>query len=386
MTVVTQASLKGAKLASTATSDPVATASLSWRGTVYPAYRDNVLERVNAASQARAALDACMDADDAVDARVACYDALIHAYRHLVIVIHKELQSATRMALSCVVCVITMPGTVTDDGGVSAEEIATRLGALSTAARGLLGEASIARGLLLAGSLEGRWRVGQERALLGGRGKARRDAHAVDHVLTIVFTNVPQSKDKGVRPEELVQQYDALTGLAHDMGELAGEVGGADAEHLMDESAAAEARFSASRALFLGVAALAGGRADEAVVLLELAGERGRDALAKTQVCRTNSIATYRSQIVVTFLHCDNPSRRAPLWTLPPWTRCSSFWIHPPRCAVPPMPTAAPGSWLTRRGWLPGCRASRWSPGPPQLRRVDPGGSTAFWSTTWTSA
>lgn len=94
----------------------------------------------------------------------------------------------------------------------------------------------------------------------------------------------PQSKDKGVRPEELVQQYDALVALAHDMGELAGEVGGADAEHLMDEAAAAEARFMASRALFLGVAALAGGRAEEAVALLELAAQRGLDGLGKTQV------------------------------------------------------------------------------------------------------
>ena len=60
---------------------------------------------------------------------------------------------------------------VTDAGGVSAEEVAARLGALSTAARGLLGGASIERGLLLAGALEGRWRAGQERTLLGGKGK-----------------------------------------------------------------------------------------------------------------------------------------------------------------------------------------------------------------------
>lgn len=91
-----QSGLKGATLASTTSGAPAATASLSWRGTVYPAYRDNVLERLNAASQARAALDACMDSDDAVDARVACYDTLIRAYHNLVIVIHKELQSATR--------------------------------------------------------------------------------------------------------------------------------------------------------------------------------------------------------------------------------------------------------------------------------------------------
>lgn len=63
----------------------------------------------------------------------------------------------------------TLP--VTDAGGVSAEEVAARLGALSTAARGLLGEASIARGLLMAGFLEGRWRISQERVLLGGKGK-----------------------------------------------------------------------------------------------------------------------------------------------------------------------------------------------------------------------
>lgn len=91
-----QAGLKGAKLAPTSSSAPAATASVTWRGTIYPAYRDNVLERVQAASQARAALDACMDSEDAVDARVVCYDALIRAYHHLVIVIHKELQSATR--------------------------------------------------------------------------------------------------------------------------------------------------------------------------------------------------------------------------------------------------------------------------------------------------
>lgn len=92
----TQAGLKNATLTPSSSGAPTAaTASLTWRGTVYPAYRDKVLERVSATSQARAALDACMDADDAVDARVAAYDALIRAYHHLVIVIHKELQSAT---------------------------------------------------------------------------------------------------------------------------------------------------------------------------------------------------------------------------------------------------------------------------------------------------
>ncbi len=60
---------------------------------------------------------------------------------------------------------------MTDAGGVSAEEIGQRLSALSTAARGLLGEASITRGLLVASNLEAGWRRGQERALLGGKGK-----------------------------------------------------------------------------------------------------------------------------------------------------------------------------------------------------------------------
>lgn len=81
-----------------------------------------------------------------------------------------------------------------------------------------------------------------------------------------------------------MQQYDTLVGLAHDMGELAGEVGGADAERLMDESLAAEVRFAASRSMFLGIVALASGRAGEAAALLELAGQRAHDALAKAQV------------------------------------------------------------------------------------------------------
>lgn len=205
----------------------VSSAEVTWRGRTYRVANDQVAAALIKVGEAQAALGSCMDADSA-EGQLRARDALLKAYRGVLTAVHQQ------MAVG-----VADPAAGEEDGPAPLAE-------LSVAIRGLLGAAGMERYLVEAADLTSRWEAAQQRAVLGAKAKG---------------------KEKPARAEDLARVYDTLVGIATELGELAGEVGGRDAEALMDEGSAASARFEASRCFYVGAAALAGARYEDAHAL-----------------------------------------------------------------------------------------------------------------------
>lgn len=226
----------------------VSSTSITWRGRSYPVQGDKVAAALIKVGEAQAAVDQSMDAD-VVDEQLKLHDALLSAYQDVLRIIQQEL----------------VVGAAADNEASDSQSLAASLQELSVAVRGLLAAAAVQRYLVQAAALEQRWERTQQRAALGAK-KAK-------------------GKDKAAKPEEVARVYDTLVGLASEVQEVAGEVGGADAEALMDEGAAQQARFEAHRCFWVAAAALGAEQGDEAYVLFDRVLVLADTAVRKNKEC-----------------------------------------------------------------------------------------------------
>jgi signal recognition particle subunit SRP68 len=252
-----------------------ATSEVHWNGETLPVRDERCRVAVHAARELQTQLEEMSGSGNAdgdaasaimeglegpgseVGPRIALFDRTINAY--------SEAQAAVRAALQL------------GSQGSDAEKQREELTALGRALRGLELENTISRNLALAEAAAVRFDAFLRRQLSGKSG----------------------GKDRGERParaEDVARLYDTLSSNASELNDLAGEVGGAAGETLMDECAAKMAHFQAARCVYAAHALLVRGQNAAAAALFGRAEARCKQAVSKHDECASPDVAA-KSQL-----------------------------------------------------------------------------------------
>lgn len=238
------------------------TSELTWNGETLPVRDERCRVAVHAAQELEAQLRAAVRGEPMkgvegdgigatgaeVDPRIALYDRTINAY--------SEAMAAVRAAQQL------------SHQGADAETQRDELAGLGRALRGLELEHTIARNLALA------------------EGAATRLDAALTRQLASVSGKAPKEKaGRATRPEDVARLYDTLVANATELNDLAGEIGGARGEALMDDCAAKIAHYQAARCVYLSHSYLGGGQFAEAAALFQRAEARCKEATRKYDEC-----------------------------------------------------------------------------------------------------
>ncbi|KAI7837680.1 hypothetical protein COHA_008473 [Chlorella ohadii] len=230
-----------------------ATSSLSWNGESYAVRDDKIRVPLHTAQELQAELDGAMDVDAAgaggeLDARVSLFDRCINAYGEARAAIKSVLQLGA--------------------SGADSEQLRQELLSLDRAVQGLALELTIRRNLFLAADAEARFARTQRRQLSGSKASSK-----------------DGPRERPARAEDVVRLYDTLIANVLELNELAGHVGGAAGEMLMDDCAAKQAHYQAARCVFVAHSLLAGGKPREAAALFSRAADRCKHAASQYEGC-----------------------------------------------------------------------------------------------------
>lgn len=255
-------SSKLAALASEAQAQRAAsTSQIEWNGDTLPVRDERCRVAVHAAQELEVQLQAVLSSSSDimegveaggsdVDPCIEIYDRTINAY--------SEARAAVRAAAQL--------GHQGPDAEVQRQELA----ALGRALHGLELEHTIARNLALAAAPAVRFKRALRRQIgLDPSSKKAKDARG----------------ERPARPEDVARLYDTLVANATELNDLAGEVGGAAGESIMDDCAAKISHFQAARCLYAGHSYLAERQFAEAAALFERVVGRCAEASRKYDEC-----------------------------------------------------------------------------------------------------
>ncbi|KAK9825392.1 hypothetical protein WJX81_008451 [Elliptochloris bilobata] len=229
-------------------SGPAGVSAIVWHGVSYPVRADRMRSSLAQAAEAGRELDRALAAGERLDALVALYDCLSGQYN--------EAKGFVRHALAA----------ATSGSSSDAAEVVVDLRALNCAVTGTQLERAIERSALLLADVRARFALSQQ------PGAAMTAAHS-------------KEKPRFAKAEEVVRVYDVILGHAKELAEVAGQVGGAAGEALMDECAAKAAQFQAGRCLFAGHAYLAQRKPREASAIFGRARKRAATAIERWREC-----------------------------------------------------------------------------------------------------
>ncbi|PRW56110.1 Signal recognition particle subunit SRP68 isoform A [Chlorella sorokiniana] len=236
-----------------------ATSSLSWNGESYEVRDDKIRVPLHTAQELQGELDSAMDVDASaaggeLDARVSLFDRCINAYG--------EARAAIKSALQL------------GASGADSEQQRAELLSLDRAVQGLALELTIRRNLFLASDAEARFGRTQRRLLSGSKGSSK-----------------DGPRERPAKAEDVVRLYDTLIANVLELNELAGHVGGAAGEMLMDDCAAKQAHYQAARCVFVAHSLLAGGKPRDAAALFSRAADRCKHAASQYEGCAKPDVA-----------------------------------------------------------------------------------------------
>lgn len=214
-----------AALAAEAKSQQASSVSyVTWQGKKWAVKHDKVKGCLHQAQEYSSQLiESPGQPSTAVEARLALYDKLINSYN--------EALGHTRALLK---------GTAGSESEAQLEE----LQGLETAISGLLLEHTLRRGELLSSTLQERF-LQQQCAASQGK----------------------KSKEKPVRPEDVIHIQDTLLHHCNDLNDLASRLGGRQGQEIMDKCVATSARYQAVKVVYVGHVLLASEKPLEAFAI-----------------------------------------------------------------------------------------------------------------------